>query len=284
MAAPVLPVATVGASAATGPSVTLRFASTSVEMKSPVPARVCGRNVPARSIAYVQERNANRVWKAVGSGVKLLGSDCAVVELPEPSLGKYAYRANLWVGKTLRFQTPAQGLTVYGPVDFATFCSSISSCALVNGTNSGALVQVGGHIDNYIDWICGSAAPSTTTTATTAPGVTVTTVGDYCATVGANEFPQNYTLNADNTCRSLTMSTAEVAQDNGATGGHITIAVLQHTYAEQTASPILSQSLTSKFKLDGGPIVVQFTNTGPTSLYVLSGSADCYTSSGTPTS
>jgi len=236
MAAPVLPVATVGASAATGPSVTLRFASTSVEMKSPVPARVCGRNVPARSIAYVQERNANRVWKAVGSGVKLLGSDCAVVELPEPSLGKYAYRANLWVGKTLRFQTPAQGLTVYGPVDFATFCSS------------------------------------------------VTTVGDYCATVGANEFPQNYTLNADNTCRSLTMSTAEVAQDNGATGGHITIAVLQHTYAEQTASPILSQSLTSKFKLDGGPIVVQFTNTGPTSLYVLSGSADCYTSSGTPTS
>ena len=223
-----------------------------------------------------------------GLGVKLRGSDCAVVELPEPSLGQYAYRANLWVGKTLRFETPIQVLTVYGPVEFATFCSNISICALINGTSSGALVQIGGHISNYIDWICGSAAQNTTTTtsptSTTAPGVTVTTTGNYCSTVGANEFPQNYTLNANNTCRSLTMITAAVALDNGATGGQITIALLQHAYAEQTASPKVNQSLTSKFKLDGGPIVFQFTNTGPMSLYVLSASADCYTGSGTPTS
>jgi hypothetical protein len=248
-------------------------------MGTPAIAKLCGRGAPVGSRAYLQQsQGTGHAWRTVGHAVEVAGDRCSTLSLTEPVRGRYLYRAELWAGTALRYQTPGQVLTVYGPVGFTTWCRNVTGCHLVNG--GGGLVQVEGHIDDYFDWVCGSTGAPNTGAATTPTAAT----GNYCSSTGFSGFPQSYTLGAGNSCRSLTMATAAVAKDNGASGGRITIEVLQHTLGPQIAVPREGRVLTSRFALDGGPVLIDLTNTGPLSLYLLKGSADCYTSSGTVTS
>lgn len=273
VAVAIMAAGTPSASGAPAPSVVLSFANPSLEMGTPAIAELCGRGAPAGSRAYVQKsKGSGHLWRPVGHAVELVGDQCSTVRLAEPLRGQYLYRGELWTGTTLRYQTPGKRLTVYGPVPFTTWCGNVTGCHLVNG--GGGPVRVGGHIDNYFDWVCGTIGSTTTATNT----------GNYCSSTGAEAFPQRYTLDAANSCRSLTMAIAALAKDNGASGGRITMEVLQHTLGPQTAVPSEGQVLTSRFALDGGPVLIDLTNTGPLSLYLLNASADCYTSSGTTVS
>ncbi|HET9059620.1 MAG TPA: hypothetical protein VFN61_06840 [Acidimicrobiales bacterium] len=261
------------ASAAPAPAVSLSFSTTTPDLGT-VTAKLCARNAPAGSTVYLQQRLALNKWAAVfRAGSKVKGNECVALGVTEKTQGAVEYRANLWWKGQLRFITPPEGITVYGAVPFMTWCQYINGCQSINGRSG--LVEVNGHIDNYIDWICGSTPRSTSPNGKG-------TLPDRCQNVGAYEFPQSYTLGSPNSCRSLTMTMAAVAQDNGATGGMVTVQVLQHTDDLQTAQPKYNQISTYTFQLDGGPVAIDFSNTGPLSLYILSASADCSTSSGAP--
>ena len=62
----------------------------------------------------------------------------------------------------------------------------------------------------------------------------------------------------------------------------ITVTVTQHTLNQQVANLSAVGVVTPMtFNLDGGPVVINLTNTGPLSFYIVSGTADCHTSTGT---
>ena len=169
----------------------------------------------------------------------------------------------MYVGKKLTFVSPKQIVTVYGPVGFATWCSNESGCQLVNG--GGGPITVGGNIDNFVDWVCGSTGDG------------------FCGDNNANYFPQGYTLDHRTSCRSFTWQTVALAQDNGNSGGTISVTVTQHTLNQQVANlSAVGQVTPMTFNLDGGPVVINMTNTGPLSFYLIGATADCYTSTGTP--
>ena len=252
------------ASTAKKPSVRVKIVNSSIEINTKDQFKLCGTSLPAGSKAYLQEQEGtNRVWRTVWSVGKLQGSHCVARMISTPLQGRHVFRARVWLSKKVPLDSANSVQTVYGPVAFKTWCSAVAGCQLVNG--AGGPIQVGNNIDNYVDWVCGSTGQG------------------YCSNLGANYFTASYTLNSPNSCRSLTFDTVLLASDNGNTGGAVTIEAVQHTLNPQDVTPVFNQVTSATVALDGGPVVFNFTNTGPLSLYILSETADCYTPTGTLT-
>lgn len=256
---------TTGASTIKKPSIHVVFVRHSVEMKTRVQVKVCGSSLPVGAKSYFEEQEGtDRVWRPVWSVGELTGNRCATRNISQPYQGKFVFRARVWLSKKVPLDSSKAVLTVYGPVAFSTWCGNVSGCKLING--AGKPVQVGSNIDDYVDWVCGTSGDG------------------YCSNIGGNYFPQSYTINAPTSCRSLTLDSVLLASDNGETGGVVTVEVVQHTLNPQYVTPSLNEVRTAAVKLDGGPVVINFTNTGPLSLYFISETANCYTSTGTLTS
>lgn len=250
-----------GASSVTKPTISISFANGASEVKSMDRVKVCASSLPIGARAYLEEQEGtNHVWRPVWAVGKLRNDHCAEHNVPTLLQGRFVFKARVWLSKKMPLDSRKKIVTVYGPVDFKTLCSNVSGCRLING--GGGPIQVNGNIDEYVDWLCGN------------------NLGDgFCSS--ANRTPQSYTLNANNSCRSLTFDSVLLASDNGLTGGTVSIEVVQHTLNQQFITPVLNAVTSSTVNLDGGPIVVNLTNTGPLSLYFLSETADCYTLTGT---
>jgi len=245
-------------------SVSLKFSHSSPEVGKPVTARICVKNAPTGSLGYFEEQmGTEHVWRNIRGSLRMSGTQCDRATVVSTVQGEYVYEVRLLLGGRLIAGSPQERLFVYGHVQFTAFCSQIQGCQLVN--RSGGPIQVNGHLDEYVDWVCGSTGQG------------------YCGDLGANYFPETQTLNQDSSCRALTMQTVAIAGDNGAMGGQISILVTQHTLNQQMVTIDTPGVVTLRnFQLDGGPVQIQFGNTGPLSLYILSEWVDCYTVSGTP--
>jgi hypothetical protein len=249
--------------AGSSPSVSLRFSHSSPEVGKPVTARICLKNAPPGSVAYFEEQmGTEHVWRSIKGSLKMSGTQCDSAKVVSTVQGEYVYEVRLLRGGRLIAGSPQERLFVYGHVQFTAFCSQMQGCHLVNG--SGGPIQVNGHLDEYVDWVCSSTGHG------------------YCSGLNANWFPATQTLNHDSSCRTLTMQVVAIAGDNGATGGQISVLVTQHTLNQQMVTIDTPEVVTLRnFQLDGGPIQIQFGDTGPLSLYILKEWADCYTVSGT---
>lgn len=239
-----------------GPPVAFSFASKALEIKRPIVAKLCGVDAAGGSQTYLQEQQGTlRIWKSVGPPVALSGDQCSSIRLATPNMGRFLFRLRYWVNGRLIYISPMQGVTVYGPVGLAAFCTAEGACNLASGT-----VEIGGRLVSYI----GEAGA----------GVVINGA-DY-------NLPATYSFGSANTCRSLTLKTIMADQTGTETAGDaVTVAVVQRRLNEQSASVLYDQVTTENFQLDGGPFQVQITGSTEREIfYVLAGTLDCHTPTG----
>jgi hypothetical protein len=252
------------ANAAAKPSIAWHFTHNRMEQKGKVTAVICAIDAPTGSNSVLQEQEGTQgVWRNIAT-IALIDNKCGTIPLYESTRGWFHYRMQLWWSHAPHFTSPTESEVVYGPVGFLTLCKGQSACSLMNG---GGTQEIGGHLDSYIDMGCDSDGPIG---------------GGECDDYGPAELPWTYELHSNNSCRSLSMSTA-MLDGNGskAPGDQITIQFIQHTLNAETAYPEYNNVSTSTFALDGGPIDINLTEaTGNEIFFLISASADCYTTSG----
>ena len=244
------------ADAATAPPVVLSFASTALALNQPIVAHLCGDPAAAGSSTFLQEQEGTQhVWRAVGSPLAVSGRECGTLRLATPNMGRFLFRFRYWAGGQLRYVSPEQHVTVYGPVNFSALCNDNgASCSLNPGT-----AEIAGHLENYL-----------------------TEKHCYLGYVANCLQPfASYTFSS-NSCRSLSMtSTMSDINSSETPGDTITIAVVQHTLNEQSTTVPYGAVSTARFALDGGPLQIAVTYaTGQEDFYLISATADCYTPTG----
>jgi len=229
-------------------------------------AEICGVRATRGSMVSLDEQfGTKRVWRAVFKR-SILGSRCVDAPIHSTVRGQYAFRVSLTKLGHPTYISADQRLTVYGPVNFLSLCSSVRGCQLINGGNSNT-IEIGGHVVSFFDVGC--------------PQNYQTWAPNGCGAID-NELPTGYDFTAKNSCRSLTLTTAfEDQQGTETPGDAITIQVLQGTLNAQSYQVPYDQVETATFALDGSPANIDFTeSTGNEKLYVLSGTADCWTTNG----
>ncbi len=270
IAAAVLGLASLGgvgvpaASATAGPPVILSFANKTLEITSPIVARLCGAGAAVGSRSYLQEQEGTlHVWRAVGRPLTLAATECGSLRISTPEVGRLLFRVRYWANGKLIYISHEQGVTVYGPVGLVTFCNAAGGCNLAGGTT-----EILGHLDTYIDFACNGQ-----------PGAVG--CGGFVTNDGSG-LPGSFVFTSRNSCRSLQM-TAFMTDVTGSEtpGDQITIAVIQHTLNEQTANLAYNQISNETFELDGGPVQIQLTaSTQFEAFYLLSSTLDCSTPTG----
>jgi hypothetical protein len=218
-------------------------------------------------MASLEEQfGTKRVWRAVFRS-RIQGAQCVDHSVHSTVRGQYAFRVTLTMKGHPTYVSADQRLTAYGPVNFLSLCSSVRGCQLINGGGSSYTTQIGGHVVSFVDEGC--------------PQNYQTFSPNGCGALDAG-LPTGYSFTAKNSCRSITLSTAFEDQQSTVTPGDgVTIQVLQGTLNAQSYQVPYDQVGTTTFALDGSPANINFTeSTGNEKLYVIGGTADCWTTTG----
>jgi len=243
------------ASAAAKSSLSVTFASTSLEIGTRAVAEVCATNVPATWVTSLEEVEGTvNLWTSIVD-VTISGTKCTGVSLPQDEPGRFTFRTRSLDGTEITYESAVATITVYRHVPYQVVCIAQSDCRFAHGSGS---EEINSHITNYLD--------------------RVTDVG-----ITDGEF--TYSLKS-NSCRAMTLDTVFLHTSqtgSGAPGDSIAIQVVQRTINPQSVEVSYNVPIASTFDLDGGPVEIDVIGITAGEQFVLvSGALDCYTLDGRP--
>jgi hypothetical protein len=229
-------------------SITWSFTPASIEQKTDATLAMCAHAVGAGSKYVIEEQEGTgNSWRPIALG-PIEGHECTKRELYEGTHGRYDFRVQQRRDGTIRFQSPSQTLTVYGPVSLLILCDAVEPYPCSTKTQ-----QIGGTVFTYV-------------------------LSDTLQGGGEANY---YTLLrfVPTSCRSISFQFG-VNQNEATQAGPASLGIVQGRTAEQSASGAANAISSLKASLDGTAwyldVWADYEGTG---IWV-NGSADCWTSNG----
>jgi hypothetical protein len=255
IAAAFLAVDSSASATAVKPSLSIMFATTSLEKGARALANVCATSVPATWVTDIQEQEGTaHLWTSIGE-VTLSGTECKGVSLRQDEPGIFTFRTLSSSGKAITYQSATAAITVYTDVAYQVVCSAQTDCHFANGSGS---EEINTHITGYLDQV---------------------------TAVGLANGQYSYSLKS-NSCRTMLLYTVflhDSHNGSGAPGDSIAIQVVQRTLNAQSATVSLGVPMFTSFNLDGGPVDINVIGiTSGEQFVLISGTLSCYTLNGVP--